>query len=345
MPVRQPKLRILCNGTVVQSALSAVVMKNAYFQADTFSARFAFNADPRFGLAYWSDEQPPIVLDIQASLDGTWVSLVLGQVDHVQPCVAQGVIEVEGRDFVTASLIDTITSRSYLNQTASGIVQQIASGHGYTADVEPTHELVGTYDGMDRNITGMVNGSRTTREWDLLCTLAQQEGYDAWTSGRTLHFRPPPNGQPFTVVYDQASPTSNVLTLTVEKAMSFARDIAVIVRSWNSQIGNAVHARAGASKATVNAGEARVYTFVRPNLTLDAAQSLANSIHQNMSRHEKTVTFARPGDFTLEPRQLISLQMNSPFDGAYRIDRVEHRLSFTEGWMTTVKAKTEPAVE
>lgn len=342
--VRQPRLRILCNGMEIRSALSVTATKCAFFQADTFSARLALNADPAFGLAFWSDQPPPIVLDIQASLDGgaTWLPLLLGQVDHCQPCVEQGLIEVEGRDYVTASLIDASTLKSYVNQTASQIAAQLAEEHGFQTDIQPTSEPVGAWDGTDRNLVGKVDGTRAGRQWDLLCSLAMHEGFDVWATGRTLHFRPAPDGEPFTVIYDQASPSSNVLSLTVEKSLAFARDMAVIVRSFSSQTGKAVSARAGASKVTANAGEARVFSFSRPNLTQSAAQDLANSIHQNMSRHERTLTFTRPGDFSLEPRQLVELQTGSPFDNnLYRIDRVEHRISFDSGWTSSIRAKTD----
>jgi len=53
--VRQPRMQMLCNGALVGGALSFTVNNNNYYNADTFTARFAMNVDPNYGMKFWGD--------------------------------------------------------------------------------------------------------------------------------------------------------------------------------------------------------------------------------------------------------------------------------------------------
>ena len=59
--------------------------------------------------------------------------------------------------------------------------------------------------------------------------LAEQEGFDVFVSGTTLHFQSPAGPD----VALTLSPDT-VLDLRLERSLTLARDIEVTVKSWNS---------------------------------------------------------------------------------------------------------------
>src|SRR5690242_19270086 len=150
---------------------------------------------------------------------------------------------------MTANFIDSKTQESFQNQTSSQVVETLASRHGMTADAMPTSTLVGRYYEMDHEWIGVNSFYRTTTEWNLMCSLAQKERYDIWVTGTTVHFHPTtavdPN--PYLVLWDETGPFSNAIEITAERAMSFAKDIVVSVRSWHSRNGKAYEAHSGES--------------------------------------------------------------------------------------------------
>jgi phage protein D len=344
--VRTPRLRILNHGSVMGGALSFEVTQNNYFQADTFTARFSLNADPSYGINWWGAQQVQILLDIQASLDGgiSWTSLVIGQVDHMAIHVDQGLCEVDGRD-LTAYLIDQKTNETYQNKTSSQVAETLAQEHGLTADVTPTPTLVGRYYQIDHERIGAGDFTRTTTEWNLLCSLAQHENFDVWVTGTTLHFHPRvpiDTSDPYVVLWDAQNIASNAINLTVQRSMNFAKDIIVVVRSWNSSQSQSItkYAPSGARQAAIQAGTAAEYAFIFPNLTEAEAQAMANKIRADLSAHERLLEFERPADLTLSARTVITLQgTGSSWDTTYYADSVTREMSIERGFTMRVKAK------
>lgn len=344
--VRAPRLRILNNGAPMGGALSFEVSNNNYFQADTFHASLSLNADPNFGINWWGAQETQILVDIQASLDGgqSWVSLLIGQVDHMTAHIEKGLIEVEGRD-LTAYFIDNKTHETFINQTSSQVAETLAARHGMTADVVPTSTLVGRYYQIDHDRLSSNDFVRTTTEWNLLCNLAQHEDYDVWVTGTVLHFKPrtPLNQDPYIVVWDQQNIASNAINLTTQRSMNFAKDIVVVVRSWNSSQSNSITAfsPSGARSASIESGKAASYTFVFPNLTIAEAQARANKIRADLSAHERLLEFERPGDFSIGARDIVLLQgTGSSWDQKYYVDSVTRWLGFDRGGFgMRIKAK------
>lgn len=350
--LRKPRLRALVQGKVIPTLVQFEVSNNNYYQADTFTAQFALYMDPGFGISWWGS-QTEILLDIQSSLDDgqTWVSHILGQVDHVAATLEKGVITLEGRD-LTARFIDHKTQESFLNQTASQVVETLAARRGLTADVTPTTTPVGRYYEADHERMSMDTFVRTTTEWNLLCSIAQNEGFDIWVTGTTVHFHPstPPDSDPYVVVFSEQPYSSNATTITLDRSLTVAKDVVVAVRSWNSAQAREItkYAPTGARYGSIQSGKAQQFSLIRPNLTEQQAQELANKIREDITRNERILTFSRPADQTLTARNVVRFQgTNSSWDSSgdnqYFVDFVRRRMTLREGFTMEVRCKNHSA--
>ncbi len=346
---RKPRLQILNNGKPIGSALSFEVTNNSWYQADTFSARFALNGDPNFSPAWWGQQQQ-ILLDIRASIDdgATWQSLILGQVDHQDLHFDAGILIVDGRD-LTAKFIDTKTNRTYLNQTSSQLVQQLAQKHRLTADVTPTTTLVGRYYGDDHEKLTLNQFSRTTTEWNLMCSLAQHEGFDIWVTGNTVHFHPstPPNSNPWELIWQPPgwqgnAPWMNGVSLSAERAMTMAKDVVVVVRSWDSlqARGFTRYSPSSADASSLDDDAVQSFVFIHPNLTEAGAQDMANKLREQITRNERLVTIEAAADLLVWPRNMLKVTgTGTSWDQTYYVDYVRRSMSFEGGFPMTIHAK------
>ena len=349
---RQPLLWVMTDGKSIPGALEATVTSNSHYQADRFSAMFAINADPAYGLAWWTSRNPPMVIDIRIGLDGVWQSIFVGEVDSLRLSPDGAKVEIEGRD-LSARLIEAKTQEAFQNQTSSEIATTLAGRHGLTADVKATTTLASRYWAADYTRETAGQFSRVTTEWDLLCALARNEGYDVWVTGTTLHFQPAvdPASTPYLVRYAPriagASPRSNAIDLRLEKAFTLARDIEVVVKSFHSKQGKSfskVAKAAGVKSATASPAKGAVsvqrYVFVRPNLTEDQAQKLANSLLADISKHERVIQWREPGNLILTQRNLVRLEgTGTDFDQTYYVDTITRTISHGGGFTMSVRAK------
>lgn len=352
--VRAPRMQILNNGEPIIGAMSFTINNNNYYQADTFSCEFAFNADPAHNLSFWGDPAwdtaNPLMLDIQASLDGgtTFTSFIIGQTDHITVHLEKGIVHVDGRDR-TATLIDNKTNYTFQNLTASQVVQQVGAQFGFDLDVTPTTTLVGRYYEMDHERIGAGEFTHTTTYWNLLCSFAAKEQYDIYVTGNTLHFNPttPPDSDPYVVVWDQSGPYSNAIEITTERSLTYAKDVVVVVRSWDSKTGKAViaYAPSGARQSSIASGKAQEFFYTFPNLSKGDAQDQANKIRADLTAHERLISFAVPADLTLNARNMLSLQgTGSSFDQTYFVDSVERSMHWEGGFTMHVKGKNKSPV-
>ncbi len=349
---RQPRLQILNNGHRIGSTISFDITNTNYYAADTFSAQFTIQ-DPVFTPAWWSN-QTQIILDLQVSIDDgqSWKSLILGQVDKVAVHPDVGTIAVNGRD-LSAYFIDTQTQNAYVNQTSSQIVRKLAEQHHMTADVTPTTTLVGQYYGADHEIVSLNQFSHPTTEWNLLCSLAQHEQFDIYVTGNTLHFHPstPPNSTPWDLIWSGGSWTGqvawmNAMTLSMERSMTMAKDVVVVVRSWDSRSKAAVTAVSpqGTNIDAVDAATHQVFKFILAGLSASAAQAVADNQREMISRHERVVDIEAPGDLIVGARDMLRIRgTNTSWDQTYYIDSVERSISFDAGFVMAIHAKNRSA--
>ena len=355
--VRAPRLRVMMGGAEIPGAYSAEITSNNWYQADQFRAEFAFNTSPAFGLAWWAS-QTEMLVDIQCALSaGGWVSLLQGQIEQIETRPDTGLISVSGKD-LTSRFIEARTQETFLNQTASQVAQTLAARHGMTADVDTTTTLVGRFYEIDHDHVTMGQFSRTTTEWDLLSYLARQEGFDLYVTGTTLHFKQPtpPTATPWVVNWTPSTggpTTSNVIDLRLERSLTLAKDIQVLVKSWNSKTGRSFQKKAraiGAKSPNAQASSNQVgqntqqFVFVRPNLSEVDAQKLANSMLADLSRFERRISWAEPADLALTPRNLVQLNgTGTQWDQTYYIDCITRNISFDGGFHMSVQAKNHDA--
>jgi phage protein D len=334
--VRQPRLRVLANGTEVAGAIEASVISNNHFAADRFRVTLA---PVPTALA----ATVAITLDVQFSLDGgaSFTSLVQGAVDTLELDPVRGTLSLSGRD-LTAALIEARTQDTFANQTSSEIATILAGRHNLTANVTATTTPVGRYWELEHDRLVLNDFSRATAEWDLLVTLAQHEGFDVWVSGTTLYFQPPqPTNAPQAVLRPVATGSGpvNVISLRLERALTLAGAIRVTVKSWHSRLGSACVQTASSAGAS-GGGNPLSYVYVVPNLTPDQALNLAQQRLAELTQHERVVSAEMPGDVSLAPRMMLRLEgTGTDFDQNYWIDEIERQLSVEHGFTQRLRAK------
>ncbi len=343
---RAPRLRLIANGQIIPGAMEAEVVSNNYYAADRFSASVALGADPWVAASFWSS-QTDIMLDVQFSLDGgvSFTSLVRGAVDSVSIDPSFGVVWLHGRD-LTAALVEARTQETFANRTASEIASLLAARHHLSPCVSPTTTVVGRYYQSEHDRITLNQFSHATTEWDLLAFLARQEGFDVFVEGTTLHFQPTtPTTQPAKSLRPE-----DVLDIKLERSLTLARDIEVVVKSWNSRQNSAFVQRAratGRRDAKRTGAQPQRYVFVQPNLTPDDALKLAQRKLAELTRHERCIRIDMPGELQLTPRSTIALEgTGTEFDQTYYIDVIERRLRHDGGLTQHIRARnTSPRTE
>jgi len=328
---------VLANGNPVAGVVEAQVRANNHHAADRFIVTIALSADPT-ALNSWAATQD-IAIDIQMSLDGTtFASLIQGTVDFIEIDPIEGLLRADGRD-LTATLIETRTQQTFANRTSSEIAAIFASEHNLASAITPTTTPVGRYYQNEHDRITLDQFSRATTEWDLLAFLAQQEGFDVFVIGNTLHFQPP-SGSDGAVTLS----ASSVTDLRLERALTLARDLEVTVKSWNSRQQSAFTqtARAtGRSGPTQGRGDApQRYVYVRPNLTSDQALKLAQQKLAELTRHQRVISLTMPGELALTPRSVVMLDgTGTDFDQSYFVDSIERRLHVETGFTQHLRCK------
>jgi phage protein D len=291
--------------------------------------RAALNAA---GPEIWSGV--PLLTEVQIGLDGQWLSLITGNADTVSIDPIRGEIHTNGRD-LAALFVDTQIDESFENQTSSDIATLLANRQGLMAAVTPTQTLTGRYYQSGRTRTALTQHARATTQWDLLCWLAQLEGFDVWMTGRTLNFAPAPPAVPVVTITPQ-----DCTSLRMHHALDIAAGATVVVKSWD-----AVSQAAVMQSSSTNPGSSlsTTRTVVRPNLSSTDAQLLADQLLSQISGHERSIDIEMPGDLVMFPRMVVQLAGTSTdFDGVYSICSVDRRISFHHGFTQTIEARSVP---
>jgi phage protein D len=336
---RTPRLKVIANGQIILGAMEAEVISNNYYAADRFRASIALGIDPWAGASFWASESD-ILLDVQFSLDGgaSFVSLVQGAVDSVNIDPTLGLVRLDGRD-LTSALIEARTQETFANRTSSEIASLLAQRHNLTPQITPTTTPVGRYYQSEHDRITLSQFSCTTTEWDLLVFLARQEGFDVYVQGQALHFQPAAQATDLAV----SLRPGDVIDLKLERSLTLAHDIEVVIKSWNSRQNSAFaqQARTSGQGSAQGSGETPLrYVFVQPNLTPDEALKFAQQRLAELIRHERTVRISMPGDLSLSPRSMIALEgTETEFDQLYYVDVIERRLRQNGGFTQFVMAK------
>lgn len=346
---RRPKGKILFGGAAIPGWESITADLNAHNSSASWEAEFPlYSLPPQNGIAWWS-QQTDLDVEIQFANDvsAAPVSIFYGMLDDVEFDFARGTLGLKGRDY-SGIFVDSIVTKNYQQQTSSAIAKAICANHPeLTPQITSTSTPAGRY---YNNVGSRL--SRDESEWDFLTRLAQAEGFVVLVRGKTLYFGPPPvpdASSPYLLNFvppiDDQQVKGNVKTLNCKRSLTIARDIAVVVQSFNRQTGKTLKAtanvknssRSGKSGSKVSQ---QVYTFNIPSLTQQQAQAEANARAQELSRHERSIDATSYGDTALGVSTVLKLQgTGSDFDQLYYPDSVSHHMSATVGYEMTISAK------
>jgi phage protein D len=350
---RFPFGRVLINGAPLANWERIEVTKNTNYISDTWEIETPLNGLPsQFQPSFWAS-QTDIEVTVQAGFKnndgslGTPSTLVVGLADEVDlDFIAFGkkqTFRCRGRDY-SGALIDSIVSENYINLTSSQVAQKILANHPQlTGDIKATKIKIGTY---FNNETSTATQRQT--EWDLLTKLAQYEGYVVLIQGKTLYFGPSPTpntANPYIFKYvppaNDQTIQANMLSLRCNRALTLARDVKVIVQTFNYATGKTVK-KTAIIKNKNRSGSAvgpQTYTYNMPNLTPDQAQQKAQSLALLISNRERIIEIDAPGDTALTMQTVVQLTGTATdFDQNYFVDRLTHTLD-VEGYMMSLRAK------
>lgn len=350
--VRRPRGIVLLNGTPV-SFLSFEVEKRSHFTVDVWTVDLSCWDQPEnFGMTYWSEATGAIVeikmgtlLDAQQVSDrpSSTTSLIIGQVDDIDIDPVKGTIELHGRS-LAAKFIDTKTTNKWVDKTASEIATFLAEGQGLTPKVTATKIPIGHY--YDDESAQL---DRSMPEWELLTFLAQREGFECYVIGTTLYFGPIlPDPNPYSVWVKRVDNViwSNAIRLRLKRSLTLSQDITVSVISYDYWTGEPIKATAnrrsrglgGTQRITPQTRQA--YIIRRAGITRDAAQQLASSTLDDLTKFERTIEVEVEGDSTMTVQRRIQLtETGSGFDQLYFVDRAVHKFSWAEGYEMTIHGK------
>lgn len=342
---RQPRFKVKINAAAVDGFHEFEVTSNSHFTADTFRATAALSRLPAaLDAAYWSntgDQTIEILADDTGA--GSFTSLILGQVDDVELDLAGRALTLSGRD-LSARFIDTKTTERFQNLTSSAIAALLAARHGLQASIRNTSTPVGRYYEIEH-----ARMTSEQSEWDLLTYLAQEEGFDLWVAGQTLHFQPPPplTATPYPLRWREPAaagpPAANFTRMRMSRSLTLARDVIVRVASWNQNQEKTfvttfrISQAHGGQKGHVRP---QLYSFTIPNLTPDQALKWAKQKAEEITRHERLLTVELPADHLLSTRSVVRLAgTGTSWDQTYRVASVERRMAFEDGYRMSVRLK------
>lgn len=321
LPLEQPRARVSLNGVPVGGLVELDVQAPGAFLAGRFQVVFAMGPPPALGGSDFA-VLGAVPVTIEMSTDGVgYFEVLSGQVENVRIDLAANIATLAGRD-QTALLIDAEIAESFVNQTASEVAQTIALRHGLVPEVTPTFQPVGQYYQIDHARTSLHVGSRATTEWNLLCRLAEAEGFGVSVFGGALNFGP--------VGLAGETPVTPRSFVKLEVDLVTALPASVVVRSWNCRSKQVVEQSTGAGNVT---------NLVRPNMTASQAGNYADSYLAMVRQHGKVLLGKMPGDTSLAVGGLLLLAgTNSGLDDGYVVTSLVRRLNGREGFVQMVKA-------
>ncbi|HEX3350115.1 MAG TPA: hypothetical protein VHS58_18655 [Acetobacteraceae bacterium] len=339
--LRAPRLDVRVNGAPLAGVFAADVVSNNHLAADRFCVRAVADPATIGAIADTADQ----LVDVRISLDGAAaVSLVQGQADSIDIDAVAGTVRLDGRD-LSAQLIEARTREAFANKTSSEIATTLAGRHGLSADVTATTTPVGRYWELEHDRVTLDQFSHARSEWDLLVQLAAHEGFDVWVIGTTLNFHPQAAptltaGATLRAV-ETAGGAPNVTTLRLERSLTLAREISVTVKSWNSRQQTAFAETAQVPVSAKRSAKQLAYVYVVPNLSAQDALQLAQRKLAEITSHERVAIAEMPGELTLAPRMLVSIEGTaSGFDQVYVVDEIERSFDLRRGFTQRVRART-----
>lgn len=337
---RRPTARVLVNGSVLPGLIEVEVTTNSHLCADRFNARIALQMGAPYDAAFWAG-QAGILVEILMSLDAvSFNSMITGVVDMAVIDPIGSTIRISGRD-LSAKLIEAHSQMTFSNQTSSEIAMAVAERHGLIPNITTTDNIVGRYYQNEHDRITLDQYSATTTDWDLLASLARNEGFALSVTGTVLNFGPstPSMMVPYTIT------PADCISLALERHLSLSAEIEVTVKSWNSHQKNAFvqtvrnNVQDGSG---VGGGESsRRYIYVYPNLTPNQALNFAQARLTELTSHDWTIEAFLPGELQLTAASTLALSGTSTeFDQVYQIESIHRHMSTRGGFTQRIRAQS-----
>ena len=350
---RKPRALIFANGQQVNGLVSFEVDNNSYYQADTYRCTLSFFQDT---WAFWAGAKL-LLIEIYAGFPpdasnytkSDLTLLIKGECDEIEINPVSREIVLSGRD-LTNKFIDTQTSEKFPNLTSSEIVAKIAAKHGLKTSIKATTLKSGTYYANEK-----AELTKAQSEWDLMTYLANKENYSIFVKGDTLYFQPKiaENSEPFVLQWyppdkNNTMPFADLTHMSFSRSLTLAKDIIVEVSSYSAKTKKKFTVKKTATQTakTKNAGEAQpvgdaqVYSRYKPNLTVQDAEKLADSLLRELTSHQVKLNVTMPADNLLQTETLIKVTgTGTAFDQTYYPSSIKRSWSFEGGYVMDIDAK------
>jgi phage protein D len=352
--VNYPRFRVSINGTVVEGVEKISITQANAFQIANFCLTKGFVPDDAFPASWWAaTANKTILIAIELSVDGNaFFPMITGNVDsHVYDAIANTICPA-GRD-LAAAMIDTRILTTYRNLTASEIAAQFATEHGLQANITATTTIVGRIYDFDHDLTSSGDFSQVTNEWDLLCRLGAAEGIIPYVFGTTLYFNPPSDNPPIYPVEltrdSEGLLVAGVTGLELSRYMTYARDVVVKVKSWNSRKKTTITSTVRTKTKLESADPALKpsnYLYEIPNLTQAQCLAKAQQLALDISQHERSARVNIPSLALMNPQTLIAVSgTGTDYDMTYFPLTITYDLATESGAMTIVEAKFSSSLD
>ena len=151
---------------------------------------------------------------------------------------------------------------------------------------------------------------------------------------------------PSDIIDDNNKHLSNIWGLHVDRNITIAKGIKVIVKGYRSKQAKSFVKSSISKVPTGNNqdNEVQEHHYQKRNMSDDEAQEFADNKRDEISRHEFTVNANMYGDFILNPRSIVKLQgTGTAFDQAYFLSTMTRELTMGGAFLmhATCKNKAE----
>lgn len=353
--IRQPRFVAQINDKIISGMIEWSITSKNFYEADTWSAKFATKLLPPAMDAKWFSEQIETFVEILAGFPtdpdnpnpDELTSLVYGRIDEMDYDPVAGSLEMVGRD-LTGAFIDAKVSSDYTNQTASQIAEQLARAHGLSFQITKTTTKIGNYYAQDH-----MQIQTTTSEWDLLAFLARQEGMVVDIIERILYFGPDLTGTgvPIKLIYaapdaQSGSPKGNFKSIKLNRSQTVVKGITVTVSSagvFNDTVTKSYPTapkKIAPGKSSPYGSTTNYYYVMPAGATPQQVQLFAQQIYNGIIQHAVKLECELPGDINVTGRSAIVLSgTNTAYDQKYFPNSITRSMSPREGFSMSMKAQ------
>jgi len=149
----RPRGAVKINDILIPGWIDFEITNNSYHCADTFYCRLSGANLPKERDAIWFSKQRLMTVELfignphdpDLYTPADLKSWIYGQVDEIEIDPISYTISLSGRD-LTGVFIDSVVPNTWVNQTASEIVTDIAKRHGFdTSGIEKTTMQIGKF--------------------------------------------------------------------------------------------------------------------------------------------------------------------------------------------------------